>query len=317
MKRVKRAQLVTAGELRRCFDEALINLDHGEGRPFVSDGPGAFLTNHETDRADRLDEGDAASEPQVGIAHRAAHDVAAHLGDVALHQSARVEIEVQRSASRSARTCALADPFAFTRRGARVGFGRVGGATRPVATSSRRCSSAEDDFGGTRSATGRPRTVIRTRSPRATARRVALNDALSSRAPISRMCPHYYACGHIPYPDGRGSLPPVATVIPIDDLRRSPTASLFQGKDDVPVSIFVTKYHRGQGPDLHFHPYPEVFVVETGTATFTAGEEELTVSEGHIVVVPAETPHGFKGAGDDTLRVVSVHPSGTVQQTDL
>jgi hypothetical protein len=34
-------------------------------------------------------------------------------------------------------------------------------------------------------------------------------------------------------------------------------------------------------------------------------------------VAPAETPHGFAGAGDDTLRVVSVHPSGTVQQTDL
>ena len=58
-------------------------------------------------------------------------------------------------------------------------------------------------------------------------------------------------------------------------------------------------------------------MVQTGTAVFTAGEEELTVSEGHIVVVPAETPHMFKCAGDDTLRVVSVHPSREVQQTDL
>lgn len=109
----------------------------------------------------------------------------------------------------------------------------------------------------------------------------------------------------------------MATVIPFADLRHSPTAALFQGRDDVPVSIFVTQYARGQGPALHLHPYPEVFVVQTGTATFTAGDDELTVTAGHIVIVPAQTPHGFKGAGDDTLRVVSVHPSGTVQQTDL
>ena len=110
----------------------------------------------------------------------------------------------------------------------------------------------------------------------------------------------------------------MATVIPTESLRRSPTASLFQGEGhEVPVSIFVTKYQRGQGPDLHLHPYPEVFVVEDGTATFTAGDEQLTVAAGHIVIVPAETPHMFKCAGDDTLRVVSVHPSPTVQQTDL
>src|SRR3712207_6648956 len=107
------------------------------------------------------------------------------------------------------------------------------------------------------------------------------------------------------------------TVIPLADLRRSPTATLFQGRDEVPVSIFVTEYRRGQGPDLHVHPYAEVFVVHAGTATFTAGDGQLTVAAGHIVVVPADTPHGFKGAGDDTLRVVSVHPSGAVRQTDL
>ncbi len=107
------------------------------------------------------------------------------------------------------------------------------------------------------------------------------------------------------------------TVVPISDLRRSPTAALFQGRDEAPVSIFITEYQRGHGPDLHVHPYPEVFVVEAGTATFTAGDEQLTVPGGNVVVVPAETPHGFKCASDDTLRVVSVHPSPTVEQTDL
>ena len=109
----------------------------------------------------------------------------------------------------------------------------------------------------------------------------------------------------------------MATVTPIEDLRRSPRAALFEGREGIPISIFVTEYDRGQGPDLHVHPYAEAFVVETGTATFTAGDEQLTVPAGNIVVVPAETPHGFKGAGDDKLRVVSVHPSPTVKQTDL
>ncbi|MGH2947779.1 MAG: cupin domain-containing protein [Solirubrobacteraceae bacterium] len=109
----------------------------------------------------------------------------------------------------------------------------------------------------------------------------------------------------------------MATVIPIEDLQVSPTAALFQGREDAPVSIFVTEYRHGQGPSLHYHPYPEVFVVLTGMAAFTAGDEEIVVAGGHVVVVPAETPHGFRGAGDDTLQVVSVHPSPTVQQTDL
>jgi len=109
----------------------------------------------------------------------------------------------------------------------------------------------------------------------------------------------------------------MASVIPIDHIRRSATAALFEGGDEAPVSIFVTAYDRGQGPDLHLHPYAEVFVVQTGTARFTAGDEELVVEAGHIVVVPAETPHGFKCHGHDKLRVVSVHPSPAVKQTDV
>ena len=109
----------------------------------------------------------------------------------------------------------------------------------------------------------------------------------------------------------------MATVIPLDTLRLSPTAALFEGKDEAPVSVFVTRYERGKGPQLHLHPYPEVFVVQTGTAEFTVGEDRLTVEAGHVVVVPARTPHGFKSAGDEILRVTSIHPNPTVEQTDL
>jgi quercetin dioxygenase-like cupin family protein len=107
----------------------------------------------------------------------------------------------------------------------------------------------------------------------------------------------------------------MATVIPIDVLRRSPSALLFEGREDVALSFFVTEFERGQGPSLHVHPYPEVFLVEQGTGAFTVGDEELEIAGGHVVLVPANTPHGFKGAGDGTLRVISIHPSGTTEQT--
>ena len=107
------------------------------------------------------------------------------------------------------------------------------------------------------------------------------------------------------------------TILPLEDLRKSPTACLFEGGDEIPVSTFVTEHPRGKGAALHFHPYPEAFVVLSGTAVFTVGEENVTIDGGNVVVVPAETPHGFESAGDDPLRIVSVHPSPRVQQTWL
>lgn len=106
-------------------------------------------------------------------------------------------------------------------------------------------------------------------------------------------------------------------VIPIEQLRRGPAAALFEGGEDVSISIFVTGFNRGEGPSVHLHPYPEVFVVKTGTAAFTVGDHEFVVTDGHIVLVPANRPHGFKGAGNRTLRVLSVHPTGTTETTWL
>jgi mannose-6-phosphate isomerase-like protein (cupin superfamily) len=112
----------------------------------------------------------------------------------------------------------------------------------------------------------------------------------------------------------------MALVIPVEELRTSPTASLFQGShhaEDVPVSCFVVDSTPGKGPKLHKHPYAEVFVVQDGEATFTAGDDEVLVTAGHIVVVPPETPHKFVNTGDDLLRMVTVHANGEMLQTDL
>ena len=109
----------------------------------------------------------------------------------------------------------------------------------------------------------------------------------------------------------------MVSVTSVEDIRLSPRAARFEGRDDIPVSMFITQYARGEGPDQHLHPYAEAFVVQAGVARFLVDGEAVEVAAGNVVVVPPQTPHGFKNPGDEQLRVVSVHPSPTVQQTDL
>jgi mannose-6-phosphate isomerase-like protein (cupin superfamily) len=112
----------------------------------------------------------------------------------------------------------------------------------------------------------------------------------------------------------------VALIVPLEEIRSSPTAALFEGDkhgDGVPVSSFIVSTPPGKGPSLHRHPYGEVFVVLEGVATFTAGDEEVDVPFGNVVVVPPETPHKFVNSGDETLRMVTIHANGTMIQTDL
>lgn len=112
----------------------------------------------------------------------------------------------------------------------------------------------------------------------------------------------------------------MARVLDLESMRSSETACLFEGAkhgDGMAGSMFVTTPPPGRGPDLHVHPYAEVFLVELGEATFTVGDEEIVTAAGQVVVVPPETPHRFENTGSATLRVVSFHPSPEVVQTDL
>jgi quercetin dioxygenase-like cupin family protein len=60
---------------------------------------------------------------------------------------------------------------------------------------------------------------------------------------------------------------------------------------DAPVCIILFDGPPGSGPKLHRHPYPKVFIVQEGRATFTIGEDTIGVSGGQIVVAPAGIPH--------------------------
>ena len=111
--------------------ELLIDLDHGKRRPLRLHRPARSHAPRQANRTSRLEETDPAYEPRVGTTHQFAEPIAPGLGDVALDERACVEIEVQRSASRSERTSADALGRPFASRGARFGRAVAGGVSRP------------------------------------------------------------------------------------------------------------------------------------------------------------------------------------------
>ncbi len=101
-------------------------------------------------------------------------------------------------------------------------------------------------------------------------------------------------------------------------MRLGPTAARFQGADHgATTSFFITDHPKGEGPDLHRHPYDETFVVRTGRALFTAGDQTIEAEAGQIVVVPANTWHGFKGASEEMLQMVCIHPTERMVQEEF
>jgi quercetin dioxygenase-like cupin family protein len=75
------------------------------------------------------------------------------------------------------------------------------------------------------------------------------------------------------------------------------------------MSVITVDAGPGEGPDLHRHPYEEVFAVLEGEATFTLGEEARVARGGDFVIAPAGVPHAFKNTGSGRLRSVDIHAS--------
>jgi quercetin dioxygenase-like cupin family protein len=99
------------------------------------------------------------------------------------------------------------------------------------------------------------------------------------------------------------------SVIDLADLAHSKDAHEFVGSEhgEVPFSIILVHSAPGVGPKLHRHPYAEVFVVESGQATFQLGDETVVVDGGHVVVGPPDVPHGFTNTGTGELRLTAIH----------
>jgi mannose-6-phosphate isomerase-like protein (cupin superfamily) len=101
-------------------------------------------------------------------------------------------------------------------------------------------------------------------------------------------------------------------IVPFDDLEHSEHSHEFVGAEhgDVPFCVILVHSRPGVGPKLHRHPYPEVFIVESGQATFQIGENRVVVEGGHVVVSPSGEPHGFTNTGTDELRLTAIHGAG-------
>ena len=85
----------------------------------------------------------------------------------------------------------------------------------------------------------------------------------------------------------------------------------FEGSQygDTNVSFLIIEAPPGSGPQLHSHPYQEIFVVQEGQATFTIGEATLEATGGQIVIAPAGIPHKFVNSSVGVLRQIDIHPS--------
>lgn len=85
---------------------------------------------------------------------------------------------------------------------------------------------------------------------------------------------------------------------------------------DVTV-LFYTTEEIGEGPRLHVHPYDEIFIVRTGRAQFTIGEQAIVAQAGDILLGPANVPHKFHNLGPGVLETTDIHLSKQWIQTNL
>ena len=100
-----------------------------------------------------------------------------------------------------------------------------------------------------------------------------------------------------------------ASVIDVEELRSGRSFTFLGGEHGgIPVTAILDRSEPGMGPALHRHPYDEVWILEEGQATFTAGDREVTAGPGTILVVSAGTPHCFTNTGTVPMRMTCIHP---------
>ena len=101
------------------------------------------------------------------------------------------------------------------------------------------------------------------------------------------------------------------TVLRAGDLPPSPGGTVkFEGEaHGSEISFFLINNQPGTGPDLHWHPYSETWIVRSGMARMTAGSEDIEAGPGDIIVVGPATPHKFKNIGTDRLDIICIHAS--------
>ena len=104
-------------------------------------------------------------------------------------------------------------------------------------------------------------------------------------------------------------------LIPHGTLPGSERADIFSGLEhgDIPISMFLVHNRPGDGPELHRHPYAEIFVLHAGEARFQVDGTALTAGAGDVVIAPAGAAHRFTNAGSRQLSMTCIH---TAPETD-
>jgi mannose-6-phosphate isomerase-like protein (cupin superfamily) len=104
-----------------------------------------------------------------------------------------------------------------------------------------------------------------------------------------------------------------ARMIRVEDFPGDENAETFHGHEHgASVSMFLSHNRPGTGPELHRHPYEEIFIVQEGDVLFTVGERTIEAGPGDIIVVPAGAPHKFLSRGE-RHRQLSIHPAARMQ----
>lgn len=95
----------------------------------------------------------------------------------------------------------------------------------------------------------------------------------------------------------------------------SDSADVFHGRDhgNLPISMFLVHNRPGEGPELHRHPYAEVFVVHSGQARFELDDATLTAAAGDVVIAPAGAAHRFTNAGSSELSMTCIHAAAEME----
>ncbi|MFJ4223667.1 cupin domain-containing protein [Microbacterium sp. NPDC089695] len=75
-----------------------------------------------------------------------------------------------------------------------------------------------------------------------------------------------------------------------------------------PVSL-IREYTAvpGSGPRLHRHPYVETFLIHSGRALFTVGDEQVVASGGQVLVAPVLVAHRFEVLDGGTYNATHIH----------
>jgi len=109
------------------------------------------------------------------------------------------------------------------------------------------------------------------------------------------------------------------TRIDADQLRVGDGSTLrFEGVEHgAAVSYFLVDKAPGGGSRLHWHPYPETWIVLDGEVTFDVGDRRFTAATGDTVTGPAYVPHRFTNTGEGRLRLLGIHASAVIIQTDI